>query len=75
MIGQKILRLFHPLRSESEACQDALNNFIIGLQNILAAVKSFDVSWVSAEISDALCLSSTARATVTEIEQKDHQFT
>ena len=29
-------------------------------------MKSFDVSLVRAEISEALCLSSTARATVTE---------
>lgn len=43
---------------------------ITGLNDILAAVNSFDVSNVSAEISDALCLSSTARATVTENETK-----
>lgn len=38
---------------------------VIKIQNVPAAVNSFDVSLVSAEISDALCFSSTARATVT----------
>lgn len=37
--------------------------------NLPAAVNSLDVSLVRAEMSDALCLSSTARATVTEKER------
>ena len=36
-----------------------------------AAVKSLEVSLVRAEISDALCLSSTARATVTMKKKRE----
>ena len=41
------------------------------IKNVPASVNSFEVSLVRAEISDALCLSSTARATVTENQTRN----